>query len=59
MLNLPVDDDSVTFAETYIGNIDYLRLNVQNVAVESLKALSQAIANCQFQVRSCYIVIVV
>ena len=59
MLNPPVDDDSVTFAATYIGNIDYLRLNVQNVAVESLKALSQAIANRQLQVRSCYIVIVV
>ena len=59
MLNPPVDDDSVTFAATYIGNIDYLRLNVQNVAVESLKALFQAITNHQLQVRSCYIVIVV
>ena len=59
MLYPPADDGSVAFAATYIGNIDYLRLNVENVAVGSLKALSQAIANRQLQVRSCYIVIVV
>ena len=59
MLDPPADDDSVTFAATYIGNIDYLYLKVQNVAVESLKALSQAIANRQLQVRSFCIVIVV
>ena len=58
MLYSSAGNDSVTSLATYIGNIDYLYLNIKNVAVESIKALSEAITKRQLQVRSCHIFIV-
>ena len=53
MLDPPAEDDSIISLATYINNIDYLRLNVKNIADESIKVFSRAIKNRQFQVRPC------
>ena len=55
MLDPPADDDSIISLTTYINNIDYLRLNVKNIAVESIKDFSGVITNRQSQVKSRYV----